>query len=140
MISMTKLAGRTVTVADFGMRGFGMRGFGLPCGKASGLSFAGTGVEATRVRVAAEATVASDAFAALAGNGLGAWDARRLERPLSASVVKLSALAGGYGDATGAGTQTKQQPQQHQLHMQKIAAAAMTIQALRGPDPWIDRT
>jgi hypothetical protein len=137
---MTKLAGRTMTVADLGMRGFG-----LPCGTTSGLSFAGTGVEATRVRVAAEATVASDAFAALGGNGLGvnglgAWDARRLERPLSASVVKLSALAGGYGDATGAGTHTKQQSQQHQLHLQKIAAAAMTIQALRGPDPWIDRT
>jgi hypothetical protein len=132
---MTKLAGRTMTVADFGMRGFG-----LSCDKASGLSFAGAGVDATRVRVAAEVTVAGAGNAALGGNGFGAWDARRLERPLSASVATMSAQAGGYGDATGAQAPAKQQSQQHQLHLQKIAAAAMTIRALRGPEPWIDRT
>ncbi|MEY9871861.1 hypothetical protein ABH931_001334 [Streptacidiphilus sp. MAP12-33] len=134
MISMTKLAEQTVTVADFGLRAFG-----LPCGKASGLSLAGARVDATSVRVA-DAVVEGAAFAAPGGNGLGAWDARRPERAMSASVVKLSALAGGYGDATGAGTPAMQQSQQHQLHLQKFAATAMTIQALRGPEPWIDRT
>ncbi|WP_042384375.1 hypothetical protein [Streptacidiphilus melanogenes] len=131
MISMTKLAGLSVTAADFGMRSVA-----LPCVKASGLSLAGARVDATRVRVASEATVAGAATAALAGNGFGAWDARRLERPLSASVAIMTA-PGGYGDATGAGASAKQQPQ---LHTQKIAAAAMTIRALRGPDPGIERT
>jgi hypothetical protein len=94
------------------------------------------------VRVATEATVAGAATAALVGNGFGAWDARRLERPLSASVAIMTALPGGYGDATdaGAGAAEKQQSLQNQLHAQKIAAAAMTIRALRGPDPGIDRT
>ncbi|RAG83739.1 hypothetical protein DN069_20615 [Streptacidiphilus pinicola] len=137
MSSMTKLAGQTVTAADFGMRAFA-----LPCVKASGLSLAGARVDATRVRV----TEAADAGATTAalignGNGFGAWDARRLERPLSASVATISVLAGGYGDAAGAGTGAEeQQPVQKQLHTQKIAAAAMTIRALRGPDPGIDRT
>jgi hypothetical protein len=127
---MTKLAGQTVTAADFGMRSVA-----LPCVKASGLSLAGARVDATRVRVAAKAAVSGTTAAALTGNGFGAWDARRLERPLSASVA-IMAAPGGYGDATGAGASAKQ----HQLHTQKIAAAAMTIRDLRGPDPGIERT
>jgi hypothetical protein len=133
---MTKLAGQTVTAADFGMRASA-----LPCVKASGLALAGARVDATPVRVAAEVTVAGAAAAALTGNGFGAWDARRLERPLSASVAIMSALVGGYGHAADAGTGTaKQQSLQNQLHTQKIAAAAMTIRALRGPDPGTDPT
>ncbi|WP_042365099.1 hypothetical protein [Streptacidiphilus neutrinimicus] len=134
MITMTKLAGQTVTAADFGMRSVA-----LPCVKASGLSLAGALVDATRVRVATEGAVVDATTAALAGNGFGAWDARRLERPLSAPVA-IMAAPGGYGDAAGAGSSAKQQSQQHQLHTQKIAAAAMTIRALRGPDPGIERT
>lgn len=140
MISMTKLAGQTVTAVDFGKRAFA-----LPCVKASGLSFAGARVDATAVRVT-ELTVAGVATADLVGNsfgsnGFGAWDARRLERPLSASVAIMSAAAGGYGGAADAGIGAEeQQPVQNQLHTQKIAAAAMTIRALRGPDPGIDRT
>jgi hypothetical protein len=136
VISMTKLAGQTVTAADFGMRSAA-----LPCVKASGLSLAGARVDATPVRVAAKVTVAGAAAAALAGNGFGAWDARRLERPLSASVA-IMAASGGYGDATDAGTGAveQQQPLRTQLHTQKIAEAAMTIRALRGPDPGIERT
>lgn len=140
MSSMTKLAGQTVTAVDFGKRAFA-----LPCVKASGLSFAGARVDATAVRVD-EAAVAG-AVGVLAGNGFGsngfgAWDARRLERPMSASVAIMPAAVGGYGDATDAGTGTEEQQLlvQNQLHAQKIAAAAMTIRALRGPDPGIDRT
>ncbi|WP_042412248.1 hypothetical protein [Streptacidiphilus anmyonensis] len=134
MTRMTKLAGQTVTAADFGMRNAA-----LPCVKASGLSLAGARVVATPVRVVSEVAVLGATAAALAGNGFGAWDARRLERPLSAPVA-IMAAPGGYGDAAGAGASEKQQSQQHQLHTQKIAAAAMTIRALRGPDPGIDRT
>jgi hypothetical protein len=134
---MTKLAGQTVTAADFGMRSVA-----LPCVKASGLSLAGARVDATRVRVAAKAAVAGTTAGALTGNGFGAWDARRLERPLSASVAIMAAPVGGYGDATDAGTGAAEQQQslRNQLHTQKIAAAAMTIRALRGPDPGIERT
>jgi hypothetical protein len=120
---ITKLTGRTLTAA----------GFGLPCFEARGLSFAGAGVDATRVRLAA--TVAS--------NGFGAWEARRVERPLSASVALMPACAGGYGDAAGAeaGSRKHLVSLQHQSQTQlKIAAPAIAKRAFRGPSPWIERT
>ncbi|WP_370093721.1 hypothetical protein [Streptacidiphilus sp. MAP12-20] len=123
---ITKLTGRTLTAADFGM----------PCFEifeARGLSFAGAGVDATRVRLAA----------AVASNGFGAWDARRIERPLSASVAPITALAGGYGDAAGAGAGSEKHSAslQHQSQkQQKVAGTAITMRAFRGPHPWIERT
>jgi hypothetical protein len=121
---ITKLTGRTLTAADFGM----------PCVEtfdARGLSFAGAGVDTALVRVAS----------VVASNGLGAWDARRIERPLSASVAPIAAPAGGYGDAAGAGAGSTghHASLQHQSQ-QKIAGTVITMRAFRGPHPWIERT
>jgi hypothetical protein len=81
--------------------------------------------------------------AALLGNGSGAWDARRDERPTEASVGLLAAFPGGYGDVTGAGAGSiKHQlsPVSQHHAQQKIAATAITMRAFRGPSPWKERT
>lgn len=143
---ITKLTGRTLAAEALGMPCFdatavdargsealGFEGLGF---EGLGLASVGAGVDATRVRPAA----------ALVGNGSGAWDARRDERPTEASVALLAAFPGGYGDVAGAGAgsikhQQSFASQKHTQHLQhQIAAQAITMRAFRGPRPWIERT
>ncbi|MBF9067604.1 hypothetical protein [Streptacidiphilus fuscans] len=139
---ITKLTGRTLAAEALGMPCFdatavdarGSKALGLA---GLGLSSVGAGVDATRVRLAA---------AALVGNGSGAWNARRDERPTEAPVALLTAFPGGYGDVAGAGAgsikhQHSFASQKHTQHLQQqIAAQAITMRAFRGPRPWIERT